>query len=437
MVDLKSPSRRSFLGLSAKVAALFYGGGLTANAAEALAAANTAMAAGRAKRQRVVDLLSAFDQRIDSIKVYGVQIDAERRFSWGVWPSRQHAFVSIQAGDHVGWSEVHLGYRENYEDVPNDDRWKRIAWYQSLKGKTVAQAIASIPGLWGSEHVTSIENADLMLLDLAGKLIGKPVNKLLGLEGKEAIPGVYCILSDDAAVVEREAKRSIEQDLKTHLKVKLYGDLETDSSVLGAARRVMGDSAYVIGDVNNGYRTIATAGSLTPLATTMDRLRQAGLSACEDPARLSVAQWGELQRQSPLDLIADEPVRHVWDSTEVLRPSMAKVFNMHPASMGVIYETAGLAGVIRSWGKRLMVGDASLVGPGCAAWTQLAIGMQADWVEAIEKPQENKVFQRCRASNPLARNAAGQFALAPPAAGFGFEIDTERLSQAAYVVTAL
>ena len=32
-----------------------------------------------------------------------------------------------------------------------------------------------------------------------------------------------------------------------------------------------------------------------------------------------------------------------------------------------------------------MIGDANLIGPGCAAWQQRAIGMGADLVEAVEK----------------------------------------------------
>ena len=62
-------------------------------------------------------------------------------------------------------------------------------------------------------------------------------------------------------------------------------------------------------------------------------------------------------------------------------------------------------------GKKLMVGDASLVGPACSAWQQLAIGLGANWVEAIEKPQENDVFQRCVLRNPVERAPDGRFAL--------------------------
>jgi L-alanine-DL-glutamate epimerase-like enolase superfamily enzyme len=110
---------------------------------------------------------------------------------------------------------------------------------------------------------------------------------------------------------------------------------------------------------------------------------------------------------------------------------MGRTFNMHPACMGSVMETVSLGRLIQSWDRKLMVGDASLVGPACPAWTQMAIGLGADWVEAIEKPQENDVFQRCLLKNPVGRTPDGRFFVRESLPGWGIEIDEAKLRQLA------
>jgi len=85
--------------------------------------------------------------------------------------------------------------------------------------------------------------------------------------------------------------------------------------------------------------------------------------------------------------------------------------------------------VIQKAGKKLMVGDSSLVGPACSAWQQIAIGLWADWVEALENPQENDVFQRCTIRNPVGRTADGRFQITELQPAFGVELDLQKLQQ--------
>ena len=39
-----------------------------------------------------------------------------------------------------------------------------------------------------------------------------------------------------------------------------------------------------------------------------------------------------------------------------------------------------------------MIGDSSLIGAACTFWQQLAIGNEASWVEAMEKPRNKMLF---------------------------------------------
>ena len=47
-----------------------------------------------------------------------------------------------------------------------------------------------------------------------------------------------------------------------------------------------------------------------------------------------------------------------------------------------------------------MVGDDSLVGPAASVWQQLAVGLEAAWVEATEKAEESDFYYKAVISIP-------------------------------------
>lgn len=385
----------------------------------------------------ILKKLEGSTAKIDTVEVYGVRVDAERRFSYKVEHYREHLFIRVAAGQHSGWAEINLG--ENTNSLPFERRVWRTKWMSKLKGQTLAEAIESIISQRTVVDYGNTEAAEMALLDLAGKCLNVPTIELLELEKREPVPGLYAILSDDPEKVRQEAQRALEQNLKTHLKVKLYGDRDTDVVVIQAARSIFGESAFIIGDVNTGYRRdFNGSAKIDDLVPYMNALHEAGLTCVEDPANLSNVQWIALAKASePLLFCPDVPTRPAWKSIRELKPEMGQVFNMHPAGMGSLIETARLGHWIQSHKKNLMVGDSSLVGPACSAWEQIAIGLGADWVEAIEKPQENDVFQQCVTENPVRRSDDGRFELPVPSPGFGVEIDLKKLRSKSYAFLEL
>ncbi len=386
-----------------------------------------------ALRKRIVEALADSNATISGVDFFGVHVDAERRFSYTVQEHRQHAFIQLRAGAHVGWAEANLGYNNEHPNVSVEKRVWRMHWFAELLGMTLAEALEHLETSREKHDYRQLEYAEMALLDLAGRALDRSCLELLELSGRNPIPGVYCILSDQVDVVAKKAANAQEQNLRSHLKVKLYGDRETDLAVVRAARKVIGSDAYLIGDVNFGYRRTQTDESIDKIAGSLIRLREAGLDGCEDPAAMSQSQWVRLQHLvGTLDLVPDAPLRPAWKAADQISAEMGRVFNMHPACMGSLIELATLGRRIQSWGKRLMVGDSSLVGPACSTWQQLAIGLQADWVEAIEKPQENDVLQQCLLDQCTIRTDSGRFALKEASPGFGMQIDEGRLRQLAY-----
>ena len=384
--------------------------------------------------KKVLRQLEPLEETVDAIEFYGVRVNAERRFSYGVQPHRTHLFVRFISANKNGWAEVNLGTIS--DDVTMDELAEHFSWYRNLIGKSLPDALDEIIKSRDQQSWKSLEMAEIAVLDLAGRHLGKSALELMSLNERAPVPGLFAILSDDPIQVKRQAALALEQNLRSHLKVKLYGKTDIDQAVVRAAREVYGPEAYLIGDVNMGYRRKGNADTkISEIEEHLLRLRKCGLSACEDPAEMTASEWADLQqRVGSLDLIPDVPMRPSWKALRDFESESGNVFNLHPGSMGSILQTVELAQTIKSQGKRLMIGDASLVGPGCTVWEQMAIGLGADWVEAIEKPQESNVIQECQTANAVRRNAQGLFELNSKAGGFGLEVDTTKLGKRAFGV---
>ena len=395
-----------------------------------------------AREEWITQRVSTLDQKIESITFYGIAIDAVRKFSYQTQKGRQHAFVAIKAGGKTGWCELNYGSAENLADGELFKyRCKNVCGFaEQLKGKTIPEALEHVAALRDKANRAALENFEIALLDLAGKLINKPSVELLGLPGNHPIPGLYCILSDQPGEVEIRARNAYDShNLKTHLKVKLYGRPDVDVAIIKAARSVYGESAYIVGDVNMGYNPKKLHKGqkhrdVDEIVSCMRKLKQAGLSGCEDPAEMPVVEWEKVQSSVPeLDLVPDVPLRPSWRALDQISKDMGRVFNMHPHCMGSIIQTVDLGLTIQSWDRKLMVGDASLVGPSCAPWIHLACGLNADWVEAIPKPDENSVYQQCLTLEPFIRDNKGRFKRNPVAVGFGVELDEKKLTSLAFI----
>ena len=364
------------------------------------------------------------NEKITKIELFRYDINMPRYFSWGTWHNRQHLFIKISSGDFYGWTETPAS--------KNNPDFKPTAWVEYLKqfkGLTIGEAqklLASEQVLGSKRSLKMLESLDMGLLDLSGRLQNKSAVELLGLTGTKPVPGLYCILDKDEKKVRAEAEKSIEQNLAHHMKFKMYGDETVDMKLLKTIRNVLGNGAVVISDVNKGYKKWQ---SLDELKGILDRFKANGLNAIEDPANLKPNQWVQLQEMvGDLALIPDAPMRPAWKGLETITTGMGKIYNLHPSTMGSLNHTAQLAKKVKDLGAKVMIGDDSLVGPACSAWQQIAIGLNATWVEAIEKKEDSKLYLECLQSTATKKDANGYYSYQPKP-GFGVELDTNRLKK--------
>ena len=367
---------------------------------------------------------------LDALRLYFIEVTYKREFSFGSWPRRLHCCVMAESEGHRGWGEACIppGNYTSEEAVEITSR-SFAPWH----GVSLDEARFLVEARRGRTRDRILEALDFALVDVAARRKGVSALSFLGAVSKGtpdyAVPPLRCILQKDpakAAELARDAAGS-------HLKIKLFGDNVHDYTLVKAVRAAIGRDCFLVGDVNMGYTPLA--GCEADLARALSNLRDAGLSACEDPAELSWQGLESLQKALPdLAIIPDEPMRPAYKLAATIKPVQGHIYNLHPNCMGSVSSTVALAKRINAAGAGVMIGDSSLIGPGCCAWQQIACAVKARWCEALEKPEESSAFTDAIIRNPVETLPDGRRRLARNTKGFGLEVDLDKLAANSFAV---
>ena len=182
---------------------------------------------------------------------------------------------------------------------------------------------------------------DIALHDLAGKRVGLPIYRLLGLSAGEARKTSFTIGLD---TVERVAEKVHEARNYSILKVKLGGphDLEIIRTVRGLT-----DAAIRV-DANAGWK-------LDEAAAKMKALADAGVEFVEQPlAREDLAGHAKLKKLGILPIFLDETVQNSRDI-----PAAAAAcdgVNIKLTKSGGIREAYRMIAAARACGLKVMLG---------------------------------------------------------------------------------
>ena len=363
----------------------------------------------------------AMGVKIDEINLFLINVTKERNFSFGVWKNRQHVMFNIKGADHVGWGETKVASNQPDFDLAD---WSKA--FKKLKGMTLGEAIEEVRNQFFSGQWRPIITEGLLmtLYDLMGKIENKPTVKIWGLEGQDPVPAIFCILEKEEEMVVKQAQIAIDQNMHRYVKIKMFGDFEQDKKNIGALRKFLGPDSFILGDPNRGYKFIK---DLKALSKIMIVLHEAGMDGVEDPSSLDKEELIYLQANvGKLSIVPDHIMRPAAKSIKYFDDRMGNYFNLHPNCMGTFTEINDISKVIRASDKGIMIGDSSLIGAACTFWQQIAIGNQASWVEAMEKPQEQDAFLRCVLQKATHLNEEGKV-VADFKPGFGLKVDEQKL----------
>ena len=204
---------------------------------------------------------------------------------------------------------------------------------------------------------------DIALHDLAGKALGLPLHRLLGLS-PEIPPTDFTLGLDEPAVVAERARRSARFPA---LKIKVGGP--NDLATLTAVRSVFDGPIRV--DANVGW-TPEGAAAIVP------HLVRLGVELIEQPFPPRRYDWlRDLQAISPLPIVADESAVAIEDLDALV--GVVDGVNVKLAKCGGVGPAARMLARARELGFRTFLGCMEETSVGIAA--SAAVASLAEWVD--------------------------------------------------------
>jgi L-alanine-DL-glutamate epimerase-like enolase superfamily enzyme len=204
---------------------------------------------------------------------------------------------------------------------------------------------------------------DIALHDLAAKVAGVPVYRLLGLSA-EIPPTDFTIGLDEPAIVAERARRA---SAFPALKIKVGGP--ADLTTLRAVREVYAGPLRV--DANTGWAPDVATSLLAPLADL-------GVELIEQPFPAERLDWlADLQARSSLPIVADESCVTIED-LDALVGVVAGV-NVKLAKCGGVGPAARMLERARELRFRTFLGCMEETSVGIAA--SAAVASLAEWVD--------------------------------------------------------
>jgi L-alanine-DL-glutamate epimerase-like enolase superfamily enzyme len=233
-----------------------------------------------------------------------------------------------------------------------------VAWLEAQPLPPDPLAFHALDALTG--HQAAKAALDGALHDLAGKLLGVPVWRLLGL-ARTCPPTRMTVWLADPDAVALHVERLVRDGRFRALKLKLGGD-GLDVARVGALRRVTALPLLV--DANEAFPDDAAA------LETLLPLERLGLDGIEQPLPVDAMAESRLRERLSVPLFVDESCHTLADVAACA--GVADGINVKLAKSGGIREALRMVAAARALGLRTLLGCMVESGLGIAAAAQIA-----------------------------------------------------------------
>ena len=222
------------------------------------------------------------------------------------------------------WRSAAAAVEKMIDRIDDPRAFDRAARESAVRGQPAAEAAV-----------------DMALRDLAGKRLGAPYYRMLGIDPSTMPPTSFTIGMDTPEIVEQKVREAEGFEI---LKVKMGSD--DDRDVLDTVRRVTERPIRV--DANEGW-------TLDEAQSRLEWLEEMGVELVEQPLPADqLEESAELKRTSPLPLIADESIHRAADI-----PRLAEAFdgiNIKLMKCGGLGEALRMIHAARAHGMQVMLG---------------------------------------------------------------------------------
>ncbi|SEF42832.1 mandelate racemase/muconate lactonizing enzyme family protein [Bosea lathyri] len=267
-------------------------------------------------------------------------LEKTQRTSQGDYPAIELVVVEVTTSDGVvGFGEGlarrgAAGYARLIDDVltprliGRDPADRRALW------KTMRAALSGQPG---GQLVEAISAVDIALWDIAGKLAGLPIHKLLGGMGRTSVPAYASSINWlDDATVEAEVAAVLKAGFR-EIKVKLGHPLKDAIARAKFVRKLAGDDIALYVDANWAY-------DVDDAMIVGRALSDLGYGFFEEPiAPHDRAGYARLAQHLPIRLAAGESDYVASEALEMLKTRSLGLIQPDVTRSGGITETWRIA----------------------------------------------------------------------------------------------
>jgi len=263
------------------------------------------------------------------------------KIAYGVMRSQPMVLLRILSDDGLqGWGEVPAGGTLNYGGYTQDAMIRNVK--ENFENKLLGRDPTNVEPLIASldepvsrsqeEREVNVKAAlDMAIHDLAGKIAGVPVWKLIGGAFRNRIQFSRTIGIDEPRRAAETAAGLVRRGVRS-LKVKVGLNLEEDAARLKEIRKAVGDSVCLWIDANEQWSVRRTIEAVRKMAST-------NVAYVEQPTPGGdVEALAQVRRAlfPDVKVIADQSIYSIRDAKKVLRASAADVISVKPVRMGLL-----------------------------------------------------------------------------------------------------
>jgi L-Ala-D/L-Glu epimerase len=255
---------------------------------------------------------------------------------------------------------------------------------------------------------------ELARLDLAAKLLGKPVWRLLGAERHEPVPCNATLTAGDPRQVAAQAERWAELGFDTF---KLKVGTGDDVAQVEALREAVGSEARIRVDANGTWST-------SEAVARLEAMERHGIELAEQPAA-TLEDLAAVRSRTPIPIAADESVASTDDARRAVDLGGCELATIKVAKVGGVGAARRIGGIIGSYLSSALDGPVGIAAaahvaqvlPRTEASAGLAHGLATQLLFA-----DTVAARRCEVREGLLH--------LPEGAGLGVELDDSALERA-------